>query len=839
MLLRYLTLVSIITTQYSCGGESAKFAGGIKFAGATTSDAIGKMPDALALSTYSYGLVVADGAAVVPQGKSLAVPKINFGESSSGLSESELAAWSVSIHLVGAEAPDLGAVKPYDLDLTKSVGMVTAQADFKEAQGHRQGTAFASFFVDGEKPHAVLTRMENTADGKGSRIYWSANDNYKINRANTVLFGCRTLVKEFAPKVVSDLEKLPAGCAVLSKGEALFAKPSIVTLDTVTVGDTSLDGASVIYGLYTEDAVGSSDFTWIEEPAKKLAQLELGTAPATVIYTSQSTTSVNITLQSIRDGNVVAINSQPGEWSKYNLSAVTANANGGGTATGFNANLVVPLGRVDGLYTFAVQAEEIATQIKSNKKDVLIVRDTVDPVVSGIQISVLEGILTPTSTVTINWSATDANKISSQSLSIRQTGSDTFAPLATLAGGQTSYSFTWGDRPAKGFEIQIKAVDPAGNIGMGTSPKWTPQVFNAALLTSSVDCLFCHITVYGDLGGINFSATPRDDTGLFFQVTNKIYGTNAVPAKLASTAKGGAQSNYNNSPLIMFPKSGQWPTLTADILRPRMNGTLKVGNIMVIRSYETNLILDGSKPGDPIVVNGEVFINGDVVIKGTYKGIGTIYAKNIYIVDDLVAMNSPFPFDEDPSKAVVQAVSAIGRKDDALYLGSLNQVLVGSYTLEMKTSCGPDGAGIPCVNTNPFTWLPKDQFVALGRKASLLKDVNGVGHALEGQFYSPIGADDRAQMEVNRVDAFIYAQNNLQWRAYANVLLNGGYMAPYSGIMSTAPYRTTMNTTNAAINWALNPRNGLPVTRNVIRYDYRLRVGGAGFETIKSYFDQN
>jgi hypothetical protein len=666
-----------------------------------------------------------------------------------------------------------------------------------------------------------------------------------------VLIACRSLVEEFSPKVSADLDKLPAGCAVLHKGEDLFAQPSMMTLGAVTVGDTKFDGASIVYGLYTEDAVGISDFTWIEEPTQKLAQLELSTAPATVVYTSQNASTVSITLQSIRDGNTVAIHSEAGEWSKYKLSAVTANANGGGTVTGFNASLAVPLGRVDGLYSFAVQAEEIATQIKSNKKDVLIVRDTVDPVVSGIQISVLEGILTPTSTVTINWSATDANKISSQSLSIRQTGSDVFTPLATLAGGQTSHSFTWGDRPAKGFEIQIKAVDPAGNIGMGTSPKWTPQVFNAALLTSSVDCLFCHITVYGDLGGINFSATPHGDTGSFFTVTSKVYGTNAVPAKLAATARAGAQSNYNNSPLIMFPKNGQWPTLTADILKPRMNGTLKVGNIMVIRSHEGNLILDGSKSGDPIVVNGEVLIKGDVIIKGTYRGIGTIYANNIYIVDDLVAMKSPFPFDEDPSKAVVQAVSAIGRKDDALYLGSLNQVLIGSYTESMGTACGPNGANIKCVNANPFGWLAnndvpkaKSVFVSLGRRANLLKDVNGVARELVGQHFSPTPdingvVNERFQMEVNRVDAFIYAQNNLQWRAYSNILLNGGYMAPYSGITSTAPYRVTLNAENAAINWAPNPRNGLPVNRNVIRYDYRLRVGGAGFETIKSYFDQN
>ncbi|MBM4253787.1 MAG: hypothetical protein FJ146_17610 [Deltaproteobacteria bacterium] len=839
MLSRYLAISFTIATQFSCGGESAKFAGGVKYAAARAGDVQAKLPDALALSTFVYGLTVAGGSPVVAQARVPALPNVMLGENNSPLSDAALANWNVEIHLVGSEPTVYGPVTTSDLDVSKSTGMVTAQATFKEKNGVRQGTAFASFFVDAEKPVPNLRRMENTADGKGSKVYWSANDNYRVNRANTILIACRDEIEAFAPKNAQEASVLPPGCKVLARGEELFAQPSIINVGQVAIGDASIDGAAAHIGLYTEDAVGTPNFTWIEEPAEQLAQLELSTTPSTVIYTSQDVAKISANLLSVRETGTVAIHQQASEWVKYRISALPVSNNGSGTATSFVPQLSIPLGSSDGLYTYALQAEEIATQTKSNKRDVIVVRDTLSPVVTGIQVSVLEGILTPTSTVTINWTATDANKISSQSLSIRQTGSDGFTALATVAGGQNSFTFVWGDRPAKGFEIQIKAVDPAGNIGIGTSSKWTPQVFNAALLTSSVDCLFCHITVHGDLGGINFSSTPHESTGKFFTVTGKVYGTNNVPSLLAATARSGVQPNYNNSPLVMFPKNGQWPVLTAAILKPRMNGTLRLGNIMVIRNHQGNLILDGSKPGQPIVLNGEVFIEGDVVIKGSYTGIGTIYANNIYVVDDVVATKSAFPFDEDPAKAVVQAVSSIARKDDALYLGALNQVLVGNYTTKLADSCGPNGAGITCVSADPYSWISRADFEALGRKATLLKDVNGVAHALLHQDYDPTGTDERAQIEVNRVDAFIYAQRNLQWRSYANILLNGGYMAPYSGVMSTAPYRTTIHSENAAINWALNPRNGLPVTRNVIRYDYRLRVGGGGFETVKSYFDQN
>ena len=272
-----------------------------------------------------------------------------------------------------------------------------------------------------------------------------------------------------------------------------------------------------------------------------------------------------------------------------------------------------------------------------------------------------------------------------------------------------------------------------------------------------------------------------------------------------------------------------------------MNGTLRLGNLLIIRNYEGNLVLDGSKPGMPIQLNGEVFINGDLIIKGTYTGVGTIYAKNVYVVDDLIAAKSPFPFDIDPAKAQQQAIQAIANKSDGLYLGALNQVLIGNYYANLGSSCG-----VTCVNSLPYNnptpanpWITQANFENLGRPATLMKDVNGVARRVAGTHFEPDSTDPRARMEVDRVDAFIYAQNNLAWYVYANILLNGGFMAPYSVVLSAIPYHITRNGANAGINWAVNPRNGMPVNENVIRYDYRLRVGGAGFETIKSYFDQN
>ena len=64
-------------------------------------------------------------------------------------------------------------------------------------------------------------------------------------------------------------------------------------------------------------------------------------------------------------------------------------------------------------------------------------------------------------------------------------------------------------------------------------------------------------------------------------------------------------------------------------LKAKVKGTLKLGSMSYGSVHSGNLVLDGSQSGQPIEINGEVLIDGDLIIKGVYKGIGTIYAKNI------------------------------------------------------------------------------------------------------------------------------------------------------------------------------------------------------------------
>jgi hypothetical protein len=75
---------------------------------------------------------------------------------------------------------------------------------------------------------------------------------------------------------------------------------------------------------------------------------------------------------------------------------------------------------------------------------------------------------------------------------------------------------------------------------------------------------------------------------------------------------------------------------------------------------------------------------------------------------------------------------------------------------------------------------------------------------------------------------------------YGNLLINGGFMGFQAALVSTYPTRIFHNQVTATkgilVNEIINPRNGLNARQNVIRYDYRLRAGGPGFETLKEFF---
>lgn len=474
------------------------------------------------------------------------------------------------------------------------------------------------------------------------------------------------------------------------------------------------------------------------------------------------------------------------------------------------------------------------------------------PVVGPLQITLDTTVPIAETKVSVTWKVTEANGIGQQVLEVKGASSNVWAVVpVTIAPSATTVTFVWGSRLSENFEARITVTDLAGNSG-SNSGKWVKQIFNAAVITSSTSCFFCHMKIEGDVGGIDF---PEQNalhaaTGRNFVIAGNIFGTNTVPETLAKATTDLVNSNYANTDYKIFPKNKEFPVLTAAALSSKTQGTLKQGAATLVNKASSgNQKLIGTD-ANPLILNGEVFIDGDIVIGGKYKGVGTIYAQNVFIASDLVAVNSAFPFPSAPAAAVIAAQTAIEQHKDGLYLGAIKQIIVGNPDASNDLGLANPKTGTKIPYASPYAWLPLDDFRGLGTQATTVKNADGTdaGLPITG-FRSGNPTTNLAfRNEVNKVEAYLYSQEMISWRSYSNILLNGGFMTPVGGFVSAVPeivwqrehgdVNTGVTTAAQLALYQKNPKNGMPVNTNYVFYDYRLRIGGGGFETLKTYFDQ-
>lgn len=108
-----------------------------------------------------------------------------------------------------------------------------------------------------------------------------------------------------------------------------------------------------------------------------------------------------------------------------------------------------------------------------------------------------------------------------------------------------------------------------------------------------------------------------------------------------------------------------------------------------------SIVLEG-KPTKPIELNGTVYVEKDVIIKGYVTGQGTIYAgRNIYIADSIYYKNPPTLLDDPtmagyfpqttnpnkyPSEAETKAWYEANVNKDILALAARESIVLGDYT---------------------------------------------------------------------------------------------------------------------------------------------------------------
>lgn len=344
------------------------------------------------------------------------------------------------------------------------------------------------------------------------------------------------------------------------------------------------------------------------------------------------------------------------------------------------------------------------------------------------------------------------------------------------------------------------------------------KLFNVAILTQSVQCLFCHMKIEGDVGGIHFpdDAEMHKRSGESLRILGTLFATNNIPELLRDPKVAQKLSPvYRNTDLKIFPTTvdargePSFPQVKPEMLSGKVTGSIKLGSLSIQNSYSGDLTLVAANV--PLEIDGEVFIDGNLIIGGNYRGLGTIYAKNIFIVQDLKATQSPFPFPSDPEQAKSHGKSAVESKKDGLYLLSLGQTTVGFPDPEFLRRRA-EWRTVVSANENMTQFLPNLSLENY-RSLSVFKSCNVDPKSRSTEYRSVL---------VNRVDAFLYASDYLLWRTCNGYELNGGFVAP-----------------NVAIVNAGDADNGAKEPLNVVRYDFRLRAGVKAFSVLKDFFEQD
>ncbi len=271
------------------------------------------------------------------------------------------------------------------------------------------------------------------------------------------------------------------------------------------------------------------------------------------------------------------------------------------------------------------------------------------------------------------------------------------------------------------------------------------DVFKLAMLSETTNCMYCHLRVNGDVGalfhhrpgwgseGVNgqgsgghdggsvirgnlFAArtitnddTPRNAQGVLTRGNHSANGTGTLNAYRinGSLVTGDVEANSTNSALPQDTDGDgipDFPPIKRAVALASANGSLSGGTIVALnpgqvlnattltsaqvgnisRTHNGNLVLIGT-PSNPIVLDKDIYVSGDVVIKGVVRGRGAIYTgRNLYIAGNVTYQNPP----SKPGQGICTGVTDpnqcarlnIANGRDELRLAARGNTIVGDYT---------------------------------------------------------------------------------------------------------------------------------------------------------------
>jgi hypothetical protein len=357
-----------------------------------------------------------------------------------------------------------------------------------------------------------------------------------------------------------------------------------------------------------------------------------------------------------------------------------------------------------------------------------------------------------------------------------------------------------------------------------------PRVPGFALLANDLHCGLCHVRVNGDVASLTAVTKLHEFRGLPWaaQVAGAWYAAagwdpSGGVAAIAIAVRDGVRRGYHGPRLPgHFVKTGLVTTYRPEFPRADFaasavdsggNGADPFGcTTPAPIERPGNVVLTGKSAADPIVLDGDLHVSGDLVISGWYRGVGTIYVDgNVYIPFDLRAVRSIFPYDADPKRAELAAQRSVEtHAHDALAIATRRSVIVGEF----------DDNGAP----NKSVWYheltpPSQRGDQLGIKDLYAWYPGGKAgyEALFGVAYDCIRrAPAGHRGSINLIEAYLYAQGAVGGLARGNSYsINGGVIADSFHFVSAA----------GACVEGLHPVHKQAMTWSYINYDLRLKHG--------------
>jgi hypothetical protein len=310
------------------------------------------------------------------------------------------------------------------------------------------------------------------------------------------------------------------------------------------------------------------------------------------------------------------------------------------------------------------------------------------------------------------------------------------------------------------------------------------DIFELAILTEKVDCMFCHLKVDGDVGSIGFfrpgwgSETIRDsngnittdgsgkDSGATSTITGDLYAGSTTSADGTGTTANGTEVsgsrtvNYTGSKL---PKNSNgltaFPGLDRAAARASATGTITGGSSIkgvadgstwsnatsqttITNKFDGNLVLVGTT-ANPITLNGDVYVSGDVVIKGVVTGRGAIYSgRNTYIAGNLTNKNTA----DKPGVGACLGVTdkdACAKKNilagkDEVRISAGNNIIMGDFTESYNSSGRQNSQASDFIRSQFGLWNGSERYIKKGSSEELKK----VGSTYYDQLGKEVASSD-------------------------------------------------------------------------------------------------